>query len=89
VGKSGWTVVLVTTPDKGQAETQARNAAKQSISAGVLSGSEYDGFEKGTWIAFMGQYDTKSAAKRASESYKAKGFSGTPTAIKPKTPTKK
>jgi hypothetical protein len=86
-GKRGWTVLLITTTNKQEAEKTARNAAKQSISAGILDSNAYKGFQKDSWVAFMGQYDTKSAAKRAAKAYQQKGFSGTPTEIKPKLKT--
>jgi hypothetical protein len=86
-GKSGWSVVLITTTNKSEAEKTATNAAKESISAGILDSDEFEGFQKGSWVAFMGQYDTKAAAKRAAKSYQQKGFSGTPTRIKPKPKT--
>jgi cell division septation protein DedD len=85
-GKSGWTVLLITSTNKEEAEKQAREAAKKSISAGVVDSDEFKGFQKDSWIAFMGQYDTKAAAKRASQSYKDKGFAGTPTELTPKAP---
>jgi hypothetical protein len=86
-GKRGWTVLLITTTNKSEAEKQARAAAKKSISAGVVDSDDYKGFQKDSWIAFMGQYDTKTAAKRASDSYREKGFSGTPTELTPATKT--
>jgi hypothetical protein len=86
-GKHGWTVLLITTTNKSEAEKSARDAAKQAISAGVLDSNDYAGFQKNSWVAFMGQYDTKAAAKRAAKSYKAKGFSGTPSEITPKAKT--
>jgi cell division septation protein DedD len=86
-GKSGWTVLLITTSNKQEAEKTAGNAAKKSISAGILDSNDYKGFQKDSWVAFMGQYDTKAAAKRAAKAYKDKGFSGTPTEIRPKAKT--
>lgn len=86
-GQAGWTVLLLTTTNKSEAEKSARNAAKESISAGVFDSDEYVGFQKDSWVAFMGQYDSKAAAKRAAKSYQEKGFSGTPTEVKPKAKT--
>jgi hypothetical protein len=86
-GKAGWTVLLITTTNKSEAEKTAHNAARESISAGILDSDDYAGFQKDSWVAFMGQYDSKAAAKRAAKSYQQKGFSGTPTEIKPKAKT--
>ena len=83
-GSSGWTVVLVTATKQKQAEDRAREAAAKSISAGVLRGSDYQGFSANEWVAFMGQYQTKAAAQRARKSYADKGFPGDPQQIKPK-----
>jgi hypothetical protein len=84
VGKSGWTVVLVTTKKRTEAESRARAAAGRQISAGLLKGADYAGFAPGEWIVFMGQYDTRTAAARAEQAYAAKGFAGKPRQITPK-----
>ena len=86
-GKSGWTVILITASDRKSARDQAKRAAERSISAGVLSGKEYSGIAPDQFAAFMGQYDSRAAAQRAADNYKTKGFSGTPTEIKPKAKT--
>jgi hypothetical protein len=82
-GKSGWTVVLTTVPDRKQAEGRAESAAGQQISAGILEGRLYRGFKKGDWVVFMGQYDSKSAAATAGKSYAKKGYPGSPQRIRP------
>jgi hypothetical protein len=81
----GWTVVLLITNDKAKATARARDAARKAISAGVIHGSDYAGFNRADWIVFMGQYPKRDAAARAEKGYAAKGFSGTPRFIKPKT----
>jgi cell division septation protein DedD len=83
-GKTGWTVLLTTLPDRGQAEGRASSAAAQQISAGVLNGADYRGFKKNEWLVFMGQYESKAAAARAGKSYAKKGFPGEPRRIRPK-----
>jgi len=60
-----WTVVLITTKDEARARTRAREAARKSISAGVIHGADYAGFAKDEWIVFMGQYPKRAAASRA------------------------
>ena len=79
-----WTVVLITTKDEARARARAREAARKSISAGVIHGADYAGFTKDEWIVFMGQYPKRAAASRAAKSYASKGFSGNPRFIKPK-----
>ena len=88
-GSSGWTVVLLEINDRGQARARARDAARHSISAGVLRGSDYAGFNRGTWIAFAGQYPRRAAAARAEKRYAKKGFPGNPRFVKPRSKTKK
>jgi hypothetical protein len=83
-GTRGWTVVLLITKDKAKATSRARDAARKSISAGVIHGADYGGFNRSDWIAFMGQYPKRDAAARAEKGYAAKGFSGKPRFIKPK-----
>jgi SPOR domain len=83
-GKSGWTVVLATAKNRPDAEARAREAAGRSISAGVLQGSDYSSFGPDEWIAFMGQYDSRAAARRAGKAYAAKGFGGKPHKVTPK-----
>jgi septal ring-binding cell division protein DamX len=83
-GKTGWTVQLATFDDKSKAETEAKKAAAQSISAGVLEGKEYEKLGADQWVVFMGQYDSRAAARMAAKGYAAKGFSGDVRQIKPK-----
>jgi hypothetical protein len=52
----------------------------------VIDTDDFKSFQANSWAVFMGQYDTKAAAKKAATLYKGKGFSGTPTRL---VPTKK
>jgi hypothetical protein len=83
-GKSGWAVVLTKAKSRKEAEDRARQAARSSISAGVIHGADYAGFGADQWIAFMGQYDSRAAASRAEKAYAAKGFPGKPHKVSPK-----
>jgi hypothetical protein len=83
-GKTGWTVQLGTFDDEAKAEDEARKAAAQSISAGVLEGAKYEELGEDQWVVFMGQYDSRGAARMASKGYASKGFSGDVRQITPK-----
>ena len=86
-GKKGGTVLLTTAKSKKKAQDRAREAARRSISAGVIHGADYQGFGSNEWIACMGQSDTRAAAARAAKAYADKGFSGKPREITPKKKT--
>jgi hypothetical protein len=65
-GVSAYTVVLVTTSDKGAAREVALEAARSGIEAGMLDSDAYD-LGTGLWIVYAGRFDSQSgAAKQAS-----------------------
>ena len=64
-GKTGWTVVLASTPSRAEAERKARAAG--TAEAGVLHSDDFASLRKGYWVVFSGQYDARKAAEAAAE----------------------
>jgi hypothetical protein len=83
-GHTGWTVILASSKDRAQAAARARSAAKHSISAGVIRTDSFKHLPRATWMAFMGQYDSKKAASRAQKRYASQGYKGSPLFLQPK-----
>ena len=77
-------MVLTQSKKKSDAEAQAKAAAGHSISAGVLHSNDFSGLKPGLWVAFMGQYTSRTAAERAQKRDAAQGYPGTPRLLKPK-----
>jgi septal ring-binding cell division protein DamX len=71
----GFTVVLLSSGDEASAREFARNARDDDVDAGVLHSDDYASLEKGFWIVFAGDYDTRAQADRAAARMKGR-FSG-------------
>jgi len=63
-GEEAYTVVLLTTKDRGTADQTAARAAKSGQRAGVLASDDYKRFEPGLFVVFAGQYGTVEAASQ-------------------------
>jgi hypothetical protein len=74
-GKTAYTVVLVSSKSKSQANSKAREAKTRGISAGVLHSNDYSSLNPGYWVAFAGQYKSASAARSKADSVRSQGFS--------------
>jgi predicted nucleic acid-binding Zn ribbon protein len=61
-GEEAYTVVLLSTKDRGTADQTADRAAKAGQPAGVLPSDDYKRFEPGVFVVFAGQFDTVEAA---------------------------
>jgi hypothetical protein len=76
VGKTAYTVVLVSAGSREQARSKAQEAVSRGIDAGVLHSNDYSSLNPGYWVVFAGQYSTADEARSHIEEYASKGFSG-------------
>jgi cell division septation protein DedD len=74
-GRSGFTVVLLSSSDQAGARSFARTAKQGGTRVGVLRSNDYSSLEKGFWIVFSGVYRTRPEADRASQRLR-RGFPG-------------
>ena len=67
-GKKAYTVVLLTTKDKGTAEDTAKKATAAGHPAGVLKSDGFKRFEPGLYVVFSGQFgDVDTASSQAQQ----------------------
>lgn len=75
-GRSAYTVVLLSSPDRAGAQARAREALRAGIEAGVLKSDDYRSLNPGYWVTFAGQYGSKAEAQRQAARYAEQGFDG-------------
>ena len=61
-GQKAYTVVLLTTKDKGDADKAAQGSVDKGQAAGVLESDDFKRFDPGLFVVFAGQYDNVEAA---------------------------
>jgi hypothetical protein len=83
-GKSGFTVVLLTTPFESGAVTRAKSLRDRGVKdVGVVDGKAYSSLTDGQFFVFSGRYDTSEAATSAADALSAKGDKGYVQEVKP------
>jgi hypothetical protein len=73
-GTSAYTVALAEAPDETTARARATAAANGGVEAGVLESSSYPTLDPGTWLVFVGSFETESEAQEEATRYVAAGF---------------
>lgn len=63
IGKSAWTVVVLSTTSKAQAQMKARSLAGSSASVGVLNSSDFPSLRRGYWVVYSGQFASQAQAQ--------------------------
>lgn len=74
--KKGWTVVLLSTTSKDEANALALKARDKGVPAGILSSDTYKNLSAGLWIVWAGRFGTEDEAYSAATTYSGKGFDG-------------
>jgi cell division septation protein DedD len=75
-GKTAYTVILISTKRRSQANTKAKEAKSRGIDAGVLRSDDYSSLNPGYWVVFAGQYKTSGEASSHVQEFASKGFTG-------------
>ena len=81
-GVTAYTVVLVTSSDRGAARQVAREAAQSGLEAGLLRSDDYD-LGTGLWVVFAGRFDTQASAERQASNLAARYPGAYATQVKP------
>jgi hypothetical protein len=71
-GKTAWTVILESATSKSAADQKAQELGADGTSVGVLHSDDFSSLNKGYWVVFSGQYDSKSSAQSALSGLTAK-----------------
>lgn len=75
-GKKAYTVILLSTTSKDEAEALARKARAKGVPTGILDTSKYKNLSDGLWMVWAGRFGTEDEAYSAADAYSAKGFTG-------------
>jgi uncharacterized membrane protein YgcG len=75
-GKKAYSVILLSTTSKDEAEALARKARAKGVPAGILDTSKYKNLSDGLWMVWAGRFGTEDEAYAAADGYSAKGFTG-------------
>jgi hypothetical protein len=65
---------LAEAPDETTVRARATAAANGGVEAGVLESSSYPTLDPGTWLVFVGSFETESEAQEEATRYVAAGF---------------
>ena len=80
-GAEGYTVVVYKFDDKAGAKAKAKEVAAEGLPAGILDSDKYASLEPGSWLVFIGQFDSSKQAERAGEKYENAGYPGEVTFV--------
>jgi septal ring-binding cell division protein DamX len=64
-GRSGWTVVLLSSPDRAGADERARELAGAGTEVGVLDSDDFSSLRGGYYVVFSGRYGSRDRAEAA------------------------
>lgn len=73
-GESAFTVVLVSSTQRSDAQPEAERAVADGLPAGILRSNEYSSLNPGYWVVYAGQFDSRDEAARRAQSYASQGF---------------
>jgi septal ring-binding cell division protein DamX len=83
-GEEAWTVVLLSSTGKPEAEKRAKEISDSGTPAGVLRSDDYESLREGYWVVFSGQYETQKEAQDAAEAIGAKAAGAYARFVKPR-----
>ena len=64
-GEEAWTVVVLSSTSKADADRRAKELVDAGTPAGVLRSDDYSSLRAGYWVVFSGQYETREEAQTA------------------------
>lgn len=83
-GEEAYTVVLMATASRADAEERARALAAAGADAGVLESDRYRSFRPAQWIVWRGRYRLRAKAEEALGLIEETGNSGYITFVRPR-----
>jgi hypothetical protein len=75
-GAEGYTVVVYKFDDKAGAKAKAREVAANGLPAGILDSDKYPSLDPGSWLVYIGQFDSQKQTEKASQKYENVGYPG-------------
>jgi predicted nucleic acid-binding Zn ribbon protein len=77
----GYTVIVYKFDDKADAKLKAREVAGKGLPAGVLQSDDFPSLDPGSWLVYIGQFDSSKQADKASRKYENAGYPGEVTFV--------
>ena len=83
-GRDAWTVVLLSTTARSDANKRAKELAAGGTPVGVLHSDDFSSLRSGYWVVFSGQYETSREAQDAAKAIGAKAAGAYARFVKPR-----
>jgi hypothetical protein len=80
-GSEGYTVIVYKFDDKAGAKAKAREVAAKGLPAGILDSDKYPSLDPGSWLVYIGQFDSQKQAEKAGQKYENAGYPGEVTFV--------
>ena len=80
-GATAYTVVVYKFDDKAGAKAKAREVAAKGLPAGVLDSDKYASLEPGSWLVYIGEFESPQKAEKAGQKYENAGYPGEVTYV--------
>ena len=80
-GDAGYTVLVYKFNDKSGAKRKAQEVAAKGLPAGIVDSDKYASLEPGSWLVYIGQFDSAKQAEKAAAKYENAGYPGDVTFV--------
>jgi hypothetical protein len=81
-GDEGYTVILgYKFNTKSEARAKAREVAEAGLPAGIIDSDKYASLEPGSWLVFVGRFESSKQAEKANDRYSNAGYPGEPAFV--------
>jgi hypothetical protein len=75
-GAEGYTVIVYKFNGKSDAKQKAQEVAAKGLPAGILRSDRYPSLTPGSWLVYIGQFDSQKQAEKAAAKYENAGYPG-------------
>jgi hypothetical protein len=80
-GRQGYTVIVYKFNTKSDAVAKAREVAARKLPVGVLKSDDFKSLDPGSWLVYIGRFDTAQQAQKAQDKYSGAGYPGEVTFV--------
>jgi hypothetical protein len=82
-GTEGYTVIVAgyQFDTKSEAKAQAREVLGKGLPAGILNSDDFASLDPGSWLVYIGQFDSPKQAEKAQAQYENAGYPGDVTFV--------